>query len=218
MPTSGVDRWLIGATGIAGCVLALTRQLGPLWLALMALTFLGVSNRAALRNLARDNWARLWAFLIAGACVVQMAWNVIVKPLDVSRSGGARVNIEMSDVVRIVTGRAFFRYKEMIGVFGWLDTPAPAVTWLPWTAAVVFFFFAAVVWASRRYVAVLFALLAAVVIVPIVIESAAYGDAGGLSWQGRYTLPIAVGIPILAAFCSRRPNAAANSSHAGSSW
>jgi hypothetical protein len=42
--------------------------------------------------------------------------------------------------------------------------------------------------------------LAVVVIVPIVIESAAYGDAGGLSWQGRYTLPIAVGVPILAAF------------------
>jgi hypothetical protein len=195
-----VDRWLVGATGIAGCVLALTRQLGPLWLAIIALTFLGVSNRAALRNLARDNWARLWTFLIAGACIVQMAWNVIIKPLDVSRSGGARVNIEMSDIVRIVTGRGFFRYKEMIGVFGWLDTPAPAVTWLPWTAAVVFLFFAAVVWASRRYVAVLFALLAVVVIVPIVIESAAYGDAGGLSWQGRYTLPIAVGVPILAAF------------------
>jgi hypothetical protein len=195
-----VDRWLVGATGIAGCVLALTRQLGPLWLAIIALTLLGVSNRAALRNLARDNWARLWTFLIAGACIVQMAWNVIIKPLDVSRSGGARVNIEMSDIVRIVTGRGFFRYKEMIGVFGWLDTPAPAVTWLPWTAAVVFLFFAAVVWASRRYVAVLFALLAVVVIVPIVIESAAYGDAGGLSWQGRYTLPIAVGVPILAAF------------------
>lgn len=195
-----VDRWLVGATGIAGCVLALTRQLGPVWLAIIALTFLGVSNRAALRNLARDNWARLWTFLIAGACIVQLAWNVIIKPLDVSRSGGARVNIEMSDIVRIVTGRGFFRYKEMIGVFGWLDTPAPAVTWLPWTAAVVFLFFAAVVWASRRYVAVLFALLAVVVIVPIVIESAAYGDAGGLSWQGRYTLPIAVGVPILAAF------------------
>jgi len=195
-----VDRWLVGATGIAGCVLAITRQLGPLWLALIALAFLGIANRAALRNLARDNWARLWAFLIVGACLVQVAWNVIVKPLDVSRSGRARVNISTTDILRIVTGRGFFRYKEMIGVFGWLDTPAPAATWLPWTAAVVFLFFAAVLWTSRRYVAVLFGLLAAVVIVPIAIESATYVDAGGLSWQGRYTLPLAVGIPILAAF------------------
>jgi hypothetical protein len=32
-----------------------------------------------------------------------------------------------------------------------------------------------------------------------VIESATYNDSGGVFWQGRYTLPLAVGVPILAA-------------------
>jgi hypothetical protein len=46
---------------------------------------------------------------------------------------------------------------------------------------------------------VLLALLAATIAVPVVIESTAYRNAGGVTWQGRYTLPLAVGIPILAA-------------------
>src|SRR2546430_16455351 len=101
----------------------------------------------------------------------------------------------MSDIVRIVTGCGFFRYKEMIGVFGWLDTPAPAVTWLPWTAAVVFLFFAGVVWASRRYVAVLFGLLAVGVAASNVLLSTAHRGAGGPRRAGGRTLPIAGALP-----------------------
>ena len=45
----------------------------------------------------------------------------------------------------------------------------------------------------------LLALVAAVIVVPIVIEGATYNEGGGVNWQGRYTLPLAVGVPILAA-------------------
>jgi hypothetical protein len=195
-----VDNQLVTAVGIAGCIMALSRQLAPLWLGLITLAVLSTANRAALRNLVRSNWPRLWGLLIAAACVALVGWNVIVKPLDVTLSGRQPVHLETTEVIRIVLGRTFFRYHEMIGVFGWLDTPSPALSWVPWTAGIVFLFFAAVLWAGRRYVAVLFALLAAVIVVPLVIESATYNDAGGVNWQGRYTLPLAVGIPILAAF------------------
>jgi hypothetical protein len=195
-----VDGRLVTAVGIAGCVLGLTRQLGPLWLGIIALTILGVSNRAAVKNLARSSWARLWAALVVVSCLAQVAWNVIVKPLDVTRSGREPVHIGMTAIVRITFGATLSRYREMVGVFGWLDTPSPAFTWIPWTALLAFLFFAAVLWATKRDVLVLFALLAAVIVVPVVIESATYRDAGGVSWQGRYTLPIAVGIPLLAAF------------------
>jgi hypothetical protein len=42
-------------------------------------------------------------------------------------------------------------------------------------------------------------ILAATVVVPVTLESAVYGDAGGPAWQGRYGLPLAVGVPIVAA-------------------
>jgi hypothetical protein len=194
-----VDKRLVTCVGIAGCVLALSRQLAPLWLALMALTMLGVANRVALRNLARSSWARLWALLITASSLAQVGWDVIVKPLEVTRGGRPPVHIGMSEIVRVTLGATFIRYREMVGSFGWLDTPAPALTWVPWTIGIAFLFVVAAAWVNRRQVAVLLSLLAATIAVPVVIESAAYRDAGGVSWQGRYTLPVAVGIPILAA-------------------
>jgi hypothetical protein len=86
----------------------------------------------------------------------------------------------------------------MIGRFGWLDTPAPTLTWLPWLAAVGFFVFLALMWARRRDVVVLVGLLVAIILVPALLESSQYDNVGGFFWQGRYTLPLAVGLPILA--------------------
>ena len=87
----------------------------------------------------------------------------------------------------------------MIGWFGWLDVPAPTLTWLPWTAVLAFLFFVALAWASRRHAATLVALLAAVIVVPVIIEITIYHGTD-TSWLGSYSLPLAVGVPILAAF------------------
>jgi hypothetical protein len=193
-----VDKRLVAAAGIAGCVLALSRQLGPLWIGLIALAMLCVSNREALRNLARSNWARLWALLVVVSSVAQVGWDVIVKPLDVTRSGHAPSDIPMTEIVRLTLGQTVIRYHEMIGWFGWLDTPSPALTWIPWTIVLGVLVLAAVLWATGRQVVVLLGLVGAAIVVPVAIESATYADAGTFSWQGRYTLPLAVGIPILA--------------------
>jgi len=193
-----VDGHLVTAVGIAGCVLALSRQLGPFWIGLIGLTLLGVSSRAGLRNIARSNRARVWAALIVVSSLFQVGWDVIVKPLDVRRSGHDTATVAASDILRTTAGRTFPRYLEMIGRFGWLDTPAPALTWVPWTIALGSLVFAAVLWSTRRGVAVLLGLLAATIVVPVAIEAPTYADAANLTWQGRYTLPLAVGVPILA--------------------
>jgi Predicted membrane protein (DUF2142) len=194
-----VDSRLVTAVGIAGCVLALSRQLAPLWLGLIALTLLACANRASLRNLARSGWARFWAALVVACTAAQLAWDLIFKPLDASRLGRPRINVPESEVLRSGLGATFSRYREMVGLFGWLDTPSPVLTYLLWTAALGLLVLLAVMWAKRRHVAALVALLVATVVVPVALESRAYRDVGGTFWQGRYTLPLAVGIPILAA-------------------
>ncbi len=195
-----VDNRLVTATGIAGCVLALSRQLGPWWLGLIVLVMIGVSNRDGLRALARSKWVRRWGLVVAVSAVVQLGWDVIMKPLDVSRSGHAPAHLATAEIIRITLGQAFNRYWEMIGWFGWLDTPSPALVRVPWTLVLGSLVFVAVLWATRRQVTVLLTLLAATIVVPVVIESATYADAGSPTWQGRYTLPLAVGVPILAGF------------------
>jgi hypothetical protein len=192
-----LDKRLVTVLGIAGCVLALSRQLGPLWLALIALTLLCMTSRRLLVNLAHSNWARLWGALIVASAFAQLAWDAIVNPLDVAQRP-QRANIATAEILRNTFGASWGRVQEMIGSFGWLDTPSPALTWVPWIAAVGFVFLLAVMWSRRRDVAILIGLLIAVIAVPALLESARYEDSGGYFWQGRYTLPLAVGIPILA--------------------
>jgi hypothetical protein len=194
-----VDKRLVTAVGIAACVLAMSRQLGPLWLALIALAIVGVSNRAALRNVARSGWARLWGLLVLGSVFGQVAWDVIVRPRDATLVERASTGLSTLEVIEDSIGSTYRWYREMIGWFGWLDTPAPLLTWLIWTAAITFFVAVAVSWAGRREVLVLLTVVAGVIVVPIVIEATPY-RAAGTFWQGRYALPLAVGVPVLAAF------------------
>ena len=87
--------------------------------------------------------------------------------------------------------------QQMIGVFGWLDTPAPLVTYLVWYGLTGLVVLLAISGARARGVVALLVLIALVILVPIAIS---YHEAHRLAdfWQGRYTLPLAAGVPILA--------------------
>ena len=87
--------------------------------------------------------------------------------------------------------------REMIGVFGWLETRAPGVTYLVWLLALGAILALALALASARFVWALLAATAATVVIPVVVEAAGAHEAGFI-WQGRYSLPLAVGVPIIA--------------------
>lgn len=194
-----VDKRLVTAVGISASVLALSRQLSPLWLILIGLSMLVFATRGSIRNLARSRWARLWALVVVACAVAQAGWVVIVKPLDATLLGRRRVDVPTSEIVRASLGATYGRYREMIGLFGWLDTPSPALTYLLWTAALGLLALGAIMIARRRHVLLLGGLIVATILVPLALEIPAYRDVGAVFWQGRYTLPLAVGIPILAA-------------------
>jgi hypothetical protein len=193
-----VDKRLVTVLGLAGCTLALSRQLGPLWLGLIALTMLAMASRELLVNLARSNWARLWGGLIVASALAQVGWDILIKPLDASPLEQQN-HFDSAEILRNTFGASFNRVREMIGSFGWLDTPAPALTWVSWIAAIGFIVLLAFIWARRRDLFILSGLLVAIVAVPALLESARYEEVGNFFWQGRYTLPLGVGLPLLSA-------------------
>ncbi len=194
-----IDDRLVTAVGIAGCALALSRPFGPLWLVLIGVVLLGVTSCAWVRDLARSNRARLWAALMALSSLAQIAWDVIVRPRDATLTVATSSGLSAVEVVQESFGATFRWYREMIGSFGWMDVPAPTLTWVPWTVAIGFLVFVALAWVSRRHAAVLLGLLAGVVVVPILIASTE-ARAVDSAWVGSSTLPLAVGVPIIAAF------------------
>lgn len=194
-----VDLVLVTGAGIAGAVLALSRPLGPLWVALIAVAVVGAASRATLANLVRCGRVRLWAALVAAAGIVQIVWDVAARPREATLVGRTAGNVSTLAQVEDSFGATYDRYRDMIGWFGWRQTPAPTLSWVPWTAAIGFLFLVALGWVARRHVLVLLVLLAAVIVIPVVVDATPY-ESGGSFLPGSSVLPLAVGIPILAAF------------------
>jgi hypothetical protein len=88
--------------------------------------------------------------------------------------------------------------REMLGVFGWRTTPSPSVVYWAFVVVLVLLVGLALVRSSRPAAAVLLGVVGVSLVLPPVLEAANAHDKG-FGWQGRYGLPIAVGVPIVAA-------------------
>jgi hypothetical protein len=87
--------------------------------------------------------------------------------------------------------------RQMVGVFGWLDVLAPTwviALWIVATVAVV----AYALRASSQVRRALPCLVVAIVAYPFLFETPQLNSVGPF-WQGRYWLPLAVGLPLVAA-------------------
>ncbi len=189
--------------GVAAIVLALARQLGPMFLVLVLAALVGIGGRRAL-DLARDRAVRLWVILTGSAVVLQGLWVLLAKPLD-SSTGAATTNTHYTgiELTKLSFGRGGILLREMIGVFGWRDTAAPEATYLIWIAALGAVVVLGVVLGARRDLLVVGALLVLSIVIPVISE-AREANTVDFFWQGRYTLPLAVGIPIVATWSAAR--------------
>jgi Predicted membrane protein (DUF2142) len=86
--------------------------------------------------------------------------------------------------------------RQIVGDFGWLDIPAPLWVVMVWVIALI----GLVAWAltvSRRARRALPLLALGLLACPFVFETPLLNSAGP-GWQGRYWLPLAIGLPLVA--------------------
>jgi len=194
---NGNPRRLIVRIGVSGVLLVLSRGLSPLWLAMIAVTALTVVRRDTLAGLARRRDVRLCALGLLVATVAASAWLLLAGTLE-SREGPREAAVSVTAAIRSSLGGTDSAIRQMIGWYGWLDVDGPLLTRHIWLGAVGMAVLGAFAVGRRRYAVALALLLSAVVLLPVVFGAAQAGTLG-LFWQGRDTLPLAVGIPPLAA-------------------
>jgi hypothetical protein len=112
-------------------------------------------------------------------------------------------------VLAIIFGRTGTWFQEMVGLFGWDTVYAPLFTYLAWYVGVGTIFVLALASSRIRLSAILASLAVLVVVVPLIIEFSAAKTTESVNWHGRYTLPFAVGVPLLAAVLLDKSNAVA---------
>lgn len=201
---AALDGRLVTRIGVAATVLALARQDSPLWLGLIVLTLAVLAGRTHLRAMWRSGRLRVWGAVVVVCTIAQVVWVIGVGTLAAEHSVFAPVELTTSEALRASIGRTFAWYHQAIGIFGWLDTPSPGLTVVLWTMVVGGIVLLAVGLGNKRWSTATVAVLGVTVLLPIVLEFAQARGIGTGRWQGRYVLPLAVGVPILAVFALER--------------
>jgi hypothetical protein len=182
--------------GVAMAALAVARPISPLWL-LMALVVLAVL--APLPRLVA--LLRRRDVLVAGGAAVLATLSTV---LWVRAAGSLqllmrpppaelRAHIWNTELLQMP-----HQLEWMIGNLGWADVPLPAGVKFGWLLLIGLFVGLGWLLGGWRARLALFGAVAATLVVPMVLEVANF-DRFGPYWQGRYTLPFAVGVVLVGA-------------------
>ncbi len=194
-PPSGLMAVVVASAG----GLMLSRGLSLLWVVLIALIIAVSAGRRAIAELAKSRRVRWSLLVLMPPAIFAITWVLVAHSLNVVPGAPISPNISGTHLAAVIFGFNTAWLQEMIGVFGWLDTTSPFVTYLIWYGALGFFILLAVVChQSRPELAALLMLILIVVAVPMLISYDQIHRVG-IGWQGRYTMPVAVGVPLLSA-------------------
>jgi hypothetical protein len=135
-----------------------------------------------------DRTGRMWLLAAAAAAAVLAAGFVVLR-----RPGGYD-----ADVVRLVVANTGDHLVQLVGILGWLDAPVPTSAVLLYWVALGAVAGVALLYRPRS-AATAAGMLGCAVVVAWMLElgqGSNYGD----YWQGRYSMPLAIALPLLAAW------------------
>jgi hypothetical protein len=195
-----VPRTLAVAAAIALVIFILARPITPVYAGVVVIVLGFFAGWRRIRALLRDPTLRVvgaaggLALVVAGIFLAVDGYPPLlgypVQP-RVGLLSGVHLTLRL-------TGP---RLLQTIGDFGWLDTPAPYVTRVIWIVVTAILVVVALA-SSARCRRALPVLALAIVAMPVVFEAPRL-NTSGTYWQGRYWLPLLVGLPLVAATALR---------------
>jgi hypothetical protein len=194
-----VPRHALVIAAVSFAILANVRALSPLWaVVILALALLGSGRIADLWRQQRRLLLGAIGF-VALVCVPSVLWTARYGTLLTGEGLWPRYESTVVAVTDMVLALSK-QYEQMIGNLGWFDTPVPLLTLLVWTVSLGMLAALALQRRGQAWAkAAMIVLVVGVVVGPMLVQLPGVADAG-IVWQGRYTLPIAIGLPMLAAW------------------
>ena len=190
---SALSRRLLVSLGVAAAVvLSLTREYDWLWAILAMILALATAGIQQRRSFLRSGVARAMLLVLAASAAVTEIWSVSFKAYQVYPVHS--LPLSLADAARSSLAGTPRMLGETLGDLAVLPPAIADVCWVLAVAAVVVIGFAA----SMRAGLLVTAGVALVVAIPYVIGVAGYLHPSVGWWEGRYTLPLAIGVPLLA--------------------
>jgi hypothetical protein len=181
----------------SGCLLELTRGLSVLWMGLILVTLFCLEPRSC--ALLLRHWSvRIGCAILGIVGAIAVAFVLSVQTLKVLPSTAYRPFhgsfVVLTDhVLGLFGGYA----HQIIGIFGWLDTPSPPLVTFVWASLIGFLLVLGLSVSRGRDGWVLIGVIAGAVIVTLGLIEWNAGTAG-ITWQARDGFPLCAGIPLVA--------------------
>lgn len=188
--------------GISAAILANTRALSLLWLALAVIAALLMSPVRNLLAIFKDKLVIGMTVLIAGATAAGLLWLKASNTL--SSLLGTPTEITPEQAFGTMVDRTFDYATGYVARIGWLDTTGPNATFVWWSVLIGGLLLFAVSTGTWRLRAGVIFLVVATIVIPPILQAQVIHDLGYI-WQGRYMLPVVVPM-ILAAGVALRFN------------
>ncbi len=181
-----------------------SRGLSPFFLAIILIAVIACSPWRNVTAVVKDR--RTWPYigLCALATAAALAWIKLAGSLTSSSTVNYPEYADAETILKLTINNTSDYIKQTLGLFGWLDTPLPEWTYLVIAALLLMVVqagFAIGRWTDRAVMLVVAGVVLALPIVSHYLQARYVG----LFWQGRYILPVAFGVPLIAGFVLREP-------------
>lgn len=175
--------------GLSGAVLANTRSLSLVWLALAVLVPLIMYGWKPMFAILRNRLGIAMTALIGVGCVLGLLW--VLQADSLKSLTGRPVDLSRWDAAQIMLDRSFDYVTGYIGYMGWLDTPLPMGVYIFWHAAMAAVLLAGLAAPQLRDRMAVLGLVAAAIALPPILQGQVIAQLGWI-WQGRYLLAVIV--------------------------
>jgi Predicted membrane protein (DUF2142) len=190
-------RSVLAAFVVSGSLLELTRGLSVLWMALIVVTLICLEPRTCWRLLHQRS-VRIGAAILVVVGAVAVGFVLVARTLKVLPSSELPpVHASFVALTERVLGQIGTYVREFVGVFGWLDTPSPALVTILWISLLGFLLLLGLAASGRRESVVLVGLMIGSFVVSLVVIEWNAGTSG-ITWQARDGFPLYAGTPLLA--------------------
>ncbi len=182
---------------VAAALAANMRGLSLLWLAIALLAPFLLVSKELLLVLLRARSVRVAIATVAAAAIAAMVWLLSTNSLGAALEDPGPVTnapgVGTPGILGFVwTLLSTFHYAQgVVGIFGWLDTPAPPEVYFIWAVLAGGAAFLALVLLRGKALRLAVILIVAVLLLPPLLQGIYITD-GGVIWQGRYILPVFV--------------------------
>jgi hypothetical protein len=197
---------LVVATTVSASVMALTRGLSPMWLAIIAFAVIAISPRS-IPQLIRFGRVRIAVGVIALANIAAVAYIVWAHALSLYPFGiPVHPGTSLWGIIEISLGRTETLVNEFIGPIGWLQTSPPLAVLVLWVVPASAILVLGLITSFRHHAWVIIGLLVGSLVLPTTLMvSQARTD--GVVWQARDGYPLYAGILLVAGAVAGRNRA-----------